>query len=74
MCVSKKYLDPHDGGNWKFRRGRRLIGLGNFCGVGGLKTKIHFQRAPTFVSRSGAFIGHERFSYHSSAQNYFSFS
>ena len=49
LCVSRKYPDPHHGRNWKFQRGRGLIGLGNSCGVGGLKTKIHFQRARTMI-------------------------
>ena len=44
LCVSRKYPDPHHRGNWKFWRGRGLKGLGNFRGVGGLKTKINFQR------------------------------
>ena len=44
-----------------------LIGLGNSSGVGGLKTKIHFQRADTTIvshrilSHSGAFVGHAVF-------------
>ena len=41
--VSRKYSDPHHGGNWKFRRGHGLIGLGNSNRVGRLKTKIHFR-------------------------------
>ena len=49
MCVSRKYPDPHHGGNRKFRRGRGLIGLGNSCRVVCLKTKIHFQGARTTI-------------------------
>ena len=49
LCVSRKYPGPHHGGNWKFWRGWGLKGLGNFTGVGGLKTKIifNFQRTHT---------------------------
>ena len=41
--VSRKYSDLHHGGNWKFRRGQGLIGLGNSSRLGRLKTKIHFR-------------------------------
>ena len=45
MCISRKYPDPHHGGNRKFWRSGGLKGLRNSGGVRGLKTKIHFQRA-----------------------------
>ena len=49
ICVSRIYLYPHHGENWKFLRGRGLKGLGNSSGVRGLKTKLYFQRACTTV-------------------------
>ena len=49
LCVSRKYPDPLLGGNWKFWGGRGFKGLGNFSGVRGLKTEIHFQRAHTMI-------------------------
>ena len=80
QCVFlEKYPDPHHGGNWKFWRDWRLKGLGNSCGVRGLKTQIHFQGGTTIVSHWLLWVVPLlslvmlHFSYHASAQNDFSF-
>ena len=40
MCSSRKYPDPHHGGNRKFRRGGGVNGPGNSKGEGGFKAKF----------------------------------
>ena len=40
MCSSRKYPDPHPGGNRKFRRGGGVNGPGNSKGEGGFEAKF----------------------------------
>ena len=40
LCSSRKYPDPHHGGNQKFRRGGGVNGPGNSKGEGGFEAKF----------------------------------